>query len=75
MLSIPDSHDRIDLLVVKEEIIQRWREILNIKRALKGIPLSLNIVVVTHSEFRDYKMMHGSLIHRIDKNGVLLYEG
>jgi predicted nucleotidyltransferase len=68
----PDSD--VDLLVVAHVTGDRRAARLAIRRALSGIGLSKDIVVVTPEELNRYAPCSGTIIRAAVKEGKVLYE-
>lgn len=68
----PDSD--VDLLVVTRLNRDRQRVRLTIRRALSGIGLSKDVVVVTPEEVERYQECAGTIIRMALRDGKVLYQ-
>ncbi len=63
----------VDLLVVMETDAPQYRRSLPVRRALRGLPVGVDIVVYTPEEFRDWLGASLSLPSRALREGRELY--
>lgn len=62
----------IDLMVVMDDVDKRQTAI-EIRRLLRDLPVSKDIIVITHDEIRRKKHIVGTLIHAALQEGRILY--
>ena len=67
----PDSD--VDLLVVMKTDAPQYRRSLPIRRALRGLPVGVDIIVYTPEEFYDWQGASLSLVSRAMREGRELY--
>lgn len=65
----------LDILVVTSDDIESPRkESVRIRRALKGIPLAMDIVVVPESKLKESAEVPGLIYREAVRNGKVVYE-
>lgn len=68
----PDSD--LDILVIVEGPVHRRTLAGKIYRNLHGVPFSVDVVVVTTGDVRDYGHKNGTILPAALKEGIVLYE-
>jgi predicted nucleotidyltransferase len=69
----PDSD--LDILVVTEDTVENPRkESVRLRRALRGIPMPVDILVVPHSKWEELKDVPGLIYREAAKSGKVVYE-
>jgi predicted nucleotidyltransferase len=68
----PDSD--VDLLVVVQEPVHRRDLAGKIYRNLHGVPLPVDVVVVTENDIREFGDKIGTVLYPALKEGVVVYE-
>ncbi len=63
----------IDLLVAKRDIVDRRQEYLRIRRALRDIERSFDIILITSDWFEQSKDVVGGIAYPAAKHGQILY--
>ncbi len=64
----------VDLLVVEREVKDRVAEMVRLNRALKGLILPVELVVVSEQMFEDLAETPGTLYFEAKREGEVLYE-
>lgn len=71
----PDDHSDIDLCIILEHTTLSPAERIRIGlRALKGISVPVDLLVVTEDEIKDRMKHPSTLIHKVYSKGRVLYE-
>ena len=63
----------VDLLVVMKDVIDKRQTTVAIRRSLRDLPVSKDIVVVTPEEISRSKHVVGTIVHAAFKDGRTLY--
>ncbi|MCL0040928.1 nucleotidyltransferase domain-containing protein [Thermodesulfovibrionales bacterium] len=72
----PGEESDIDLLVVKPDIGSRIEEYTKIRKSLKGIKSSFDIILLTSKEYEFYSLgWKNSVAAEAEEKGVILYAG
>ena len=69
----PDEHSDLDLLIVKDSDVPRYKRGREIRKYLRGIGVPLDIIVYTKDEIDRWKNVEEAFITQIMKNGKVLY--
>ncbi len=65
----------LDVLIISgDDITSPRKESVRIRRALKGIIMSIDIQVVTESKLQELISIHGLIYKEAVQNGKLIYE-
>ena len=64
----------LDLLVVEREVADRYSEMVRLHRALKGLILGVDILVIGESDFAEWSETPGSVYRAARQEGRVLYE-
>ena len=64
----------LDILVVMATELPYYKRAPEVRRKLLGIPLAMDILVITPEEFRTYKDDNRSFIKEIVRTGKIAYE-
>ena len=70
----PNEDSDIDLLVIKDSPLPRYKRGLEIHKALIRSSVPMDVLVYTHNEFVTEKEMPSSFIQTAIKTSKLLYE-
>ncbi|MGI8687299.1 MAG: nucleotidyltransferase domain-containing protein [Thermomicrobiales bacterium] len=71
---IPDEKSDVDVVViVPESDLSPHLRAARAYRALRGLPIPIEVRVRTHSEFERYRSVPASLEHQISEEGKRLY--
>ena len=68
-----DEHSDIDLLVVEPAIDDRYEEMIRLNRALKGLVMPVDLLVVSDQEFEQRSATPGTVEHTARREGRVLY--
>lgn len=68
-----DDHSDIDLLVVERIVDDRYEEMIRLNRALKGLVMPVDLLVVSEQEFDHRSAMPGTVEHAARHEGRVLY--
>lgn len=63
----------IDLLLLKESILSRSREMVAARKLLGGLNQAFDVLVATPEEFEFYRHEAGSVYREISERGTLIY--
>lgn len=63
-----------DFLVVESSPLAKRDELLRLRRALSGIPYSIDVWVMSEEEFEETRNVIGGMAYPAHKYGVVLYE-
>ena len=69
----PNDDSDIDLLVIKKTIHSKIKESTEARKALKGLRIPIDTIVVSEEEFDFYKNCPNSVYAEADKKGIVLY--
>ena len=64
----------VDLLVVMNDVPDKRRAAIEIRRSLGDLPVSKDIVVATHNEIASRGHVVGSVLHAALRHGTVVYE-
>lgn len=68
------SDSDIDLLVVEQYIEDRREEYVRIRRALRGMGLPFDIILISTQWFEESKDVVGGIAYPANKQGKVIYE-
>lgn len=57
------KHSDLDFLVIEPSVKDRGRESVRLRRALRGLDIFADVIVVTAEEADDWQGVYGSVIH------------
>lgn len=63
----------VDLLVIKPRVTNRYRESVELDRALAGITMPVDILLVSESEFETRAAQPGTVESVAQREGLVLY--
>ena len=69
----PNDDSDIDLLVIKKTVHSKIKESNEARKALKGLRMPIDTIVVSEEEFDFYKKCPNSVYAEADKKGIVLY--
>ena len=69
-----DSHSDVDLIVVERTVSNRYEETVRLHRALTGLILPADILVVSEEEFDERSRTPGTVEHAAAREGRVLYD-
>ncbi len=64
----------LDFLVVEKEVSNKIEEMIRLRRVLKGLDISVDLLVVSEKEAQDWGHLPGSALYWALKEGTTLYE-
>lgn len=70
--AVPGSD--LDLLVIEQEITDRSAEFVSLRRSLRGLDRSIDLILVTEDEAQKWRDVPGSLIFDAMRTGQLIGE-
>jgi len=68
-----DDHSDVDLLVVEPAVSDRYEEMVRLNRALKGLLIPVDLLVVSEQEFEHRSSTPGTVEHTARREGRVLY--
>ncbi len=68
-----DDHSDVDLLVVEPAVADRYEEMIRLNRALKGLVMPVDLLVVSEHEFEHRSATPGTVEHTARREGRVLY--
>jgi predicted nucleotidyltransferase len=68
-----DDHSDVDLLVVEPAVADRYEEMIRLNRALKGLVMPVDLLVVSEQEFEHRSATPGTVEHTARREGRVLY--
>ena len=68
-----DDHSDVDLLVVEPAVSDRYEEMVRLNRALKGLLMPVDLLVVSEMEFEQRSSTPGTVEHTARREGRVLY--
>ncbi len=70
---IPDKNSDLDLLIIKDSEIPRYKRGREIRKHLRGIGVPMEIIVYTNEEIEKWKNVKEAFITQIISKGRVLY--
>ena len=64
----------LDLLVIEEDVVDRYAEMVRLHRALTGLILPVDILVISRRNFEEWADTPGSIYRTVRREGQVLYE-
>ena len=64
----------VDLLVIEAEVVDRVAEMTRLNRALRGLILPVELLVIGEKEFAEWSQRPGSVYYQARREGRILYE-
>ena len=68
-----DDHSDIDLLVIELTVSNRYEEMIRLNRALRGMLMPVDLLVVSEKEFEQRSATPGTVEHTARREGRVLY--
>jgi predicted nucleotidyltransferase len=68
-----DDHSDVDLLVIEVTVSDRHEEMVRLNRALKGLLMPVDLLVVSEQEFEIRSSTPGTVEHAARREGHVLY--
>lgn len=69
-----DNTSDIDLLVIEDEVEDRFSEMIRLNGALRGLILAVDLLVIGKREFELWSQAPGSVYYAARREGKVLYE-
>jgi len=69
-----DNRSDIDLLIVSQEIPDRYKLMREIRRSLLPMDFAFDIIAVTPEEYNRDKFIPGTIARYASKEGIIIYE-
>jgi predicted nucleotidyltransferase len=63
-----------DLMVVEDQPVDRYREMVRLRGLLRSFRVPLDLVVVSEEKYQYWRDTPGNVYHEAATNGVTLYE-
>jgi predicted nucleotidyltransferase len=63
-----------DLMVVEDQPVDRYREMVRLRALLRSFRVPLDLVVVSEEKYRYWRDTPGNVYYEAATNGVTLYE-
>lgn len=70
---IPDENSDLDLLIIKDSKIPRYKRGREIRKYLRGIGVPMDIIVYTNEEIEKWKNVKEAFITQVISHGRVLY--
>ena len=68
-----DDHSDVDLLIIEPTVSNRYEEMIRLNRALKGMLMPVDLLVISEQEFEARSRIPGTVEHAARKEGRVLY--
>lgn len=69
----PTEDSDLDLLIVKEQTLPRYKRGREIRKYLRGLKVPVDLIVYTNEEIQNWKDVKTAFITRVIKEGKVLY--
>jgi len=69
----PDSD--LDLLVIQRGVLDRGAEFVRLRRALRGLGVPIDLILVSEDDVDQWRDVPGALIHHVVREGRTLVAG
>ena len=70
----PDEHSDLDLLIIKDFKVPRYKRGREIRKYIRGIGVPLDIIAYTNEEIDKWKNVKEAFITQVISKGKVLYE-
>jgi predicted nucleotidyltransferase len=70
----PDPHSDLDLLVVESDVAHEGEESVRLRRALRGLGIAADVLVVSRQYVEDWRDVRGSLVNAALSEGRVLVD-
>lgn len=64
----------VDLLVIEQQVPDRYAEMLRLNRALRGLLLAVDVLVIGQEDFEQWSQTPGSVYRAAWREGKVIYE-
>jgi predicted nucleotidyltransferase len=68
-----DDHSDVDLLVIEVTVSDRYGDMIRLNRALKGMLMPVDLLVISEQEFEARSRIPGTVEHIARREGQVLY--
>jgi len=68
-----DDHSDVDLLIIEPTVSNRYEKMIGLNRALKGMLMPVDLLVISEQEFEARSRIPGTVEHAACKEGRVLY--
>lgn len=68
-----NSDSDIDLLIIKESKLPRYKRTLEIRKYLRGLKIPLDIIVYTKAEIEKWKDVKSTFVNNVIQEGKVVY--
>lgn len=68
------SESDIDLLILKDQVKDRVKDTVRLRRLLSSLRIPIDLIVATNSDFEKWSTTPGNLMYEIATEGKILYE-
>ena len=68
-----DGRSDVDLMVIKAQIVNRHEELVELDRALAGLTIPVDILLVSEAEFEERSAQAGTVERAAQREGRVLY--
>ncbi len=68
-----EDHSDVDLLIIEPTVSNRYEEMIRLNRALKGMLMPVDLLVISEQEFEDRSRIPGTVENAARKEGRVLY--
>lgn len=63
-----------DILVIESKVENRFKEMIMLRRALRGLLVPIDIIVISLSEYETLSKIPGTVYYHAEQEGSVLYE-
>lgn len=64
----------LDIIVIKENVVNRYQEMIELRKSLKGLKIPIDVLLIDEHSFFDKINSIGSVYYWAHKNGKVIYE-
>lgn len=68
----PDSD--LDFLVIDPDVKSEFREMIRLRRSLRGLAVPADVIVVTPEAFEERRRVRGDFLHAVAREARVLHE-
>jgi predicted nucleotidyltransferase len=69
-----DDDSDLDLLVILPAVANRFDEMVRLRRALRDVPMSIDLVVYSADRVRERQHLRGTMLYHALSEGRVLYD-
>ncbi|MBI3533930.1 MAG: nucleotidyltransferase domain-containing protein [Deltaproteobacteria bacterium] len=70
----PNFDSDLDIMVVEQSVSNKFQEMIHLRRALRGLKIPVDIVVIAMHEYEKRSTVPGTIYYWAKKDGKILYE-